>query len=92
LYPCVMADTTIKISDEIRDRLRTLAEERGLSTRAYVERVVSGIPTEAERAEQTAKAIAYVRAHFGADITDEDLRRGREWRQAVAAGRVGSRR
>ncbi|MCP3816753.1 hypothetical protein NLX86_00950 [Streptomyces sp. A3M-1-3] len=87
-----MADTTIKISDEIRDRIRTLAEERGLSTRAYVERLVSGVPTEDERAERTAKAIAYVRSHLGTDLADDDLREGHEWRQAIVAGRVGSRR
>ncbi|MEU9995186.1 hypothetical protein [Streptomyces sp. NPDC050848] len=87
-----MADTTIKVSDETRDRLRTLAEERGLSTRAYVERMVAEIPTESERAERTAKAVAYVREQFGADLTDDDLREGREWRQSIARGRVGDRR
>ncbi|MFJ7065132.1 hypothetical protein [Streptomyces sp. NPDC101115] len=87
-----MADTTLKISDEIRDRLRTLAEERGLSTRAYVERMVAAIPTEAERAERTAKAIAYVREQFGAELDDDVLREGQVWRQAIAARQVGSRR
>jgi predicted transcriptional regulator len=31
-----MADTTVKIDTETRDRLATLAEERGLSMRAYL--------------------------------------------------------
>ncbi|MFB7557827.1 hypothetical protein [Streptomyces brevispora] len=87
-----MADTTIKISDEIRDRIRALAEERGLSARAYVERLVSSVPTEDERAERTAKAIAYVRAHFGTDLGPDDLAAGEEWRQAIVARRIGSRR
>ncbi|WP_282693972.1 hypothetical protein [Streptomyces sp. CC208A] len=87
-----MADTTIKISGEIRDRLRTLAEERGLSARAYVERMVAAIPTETERAERTAKAIAYVREQFGAEVDDAVLREGQAWRQAIAERRVGSRR
>ncbi|MFD0369307.1 hypothetical protein [Streptomyces sp. NPDC059071] len=87
-----MADTTLKISDEIRDRLRTLAEERGLSTRAYVERMVAAIPTEAERAERTAKAIAYVREQFGAELDDDVLHEGQAWRRAIAARQVGSRR
>ncbi|MER7520287.1 hypothetical protein [Streptomyces sp. NPDC126499] len=87
-----MADTTLKISDEIRDRLRTLAEERGLSTRAYVERMVAAIPTEAERAERTAKAIAYVREQFGAELDDALVREGQDWRRAIAERRVGSRR
>lgn len=91
-YSLGMADTTIKIAEEIRDRLRTLAEERGVSTRAYVERMVAATPTEAERAERTAKGIAYVRTHFGVNLTDDDLRKAQEWREAIAAGRVGERR
>lgn len=92
MYSDLMADTTIKISESIRDRLRTLAEERGLSTRAYVERVVAETPTEAERAERTARAVAYVRAHLRADFTDDDMREAQEWRAAIAAGHVGGRR
>lgn len=87
-----MADTTIKIDEAIRDRLRTLAEERGLSTRAYVERVVAATPTEAERAERTARAIAYVRANLRPDLTDADVREARVWRAEIAAGRLGKRR
>lgn len=87
-----MADTTIKIDEAIRDRLRTLAEERGLSTRAYVERVVAATPTEAERAERTARAIAYVRANLRPELTDEDVREARVWRAEIAAGRHGERR
>ncbi|MGP9018336.1 hypothetical protein ACT1U9_07990 [Streptomyces sp. BR1] len=87
-----MADTTIKISDEARDRIRQLAEERGLSTRAYVERVVAATPTESERAERTARAVAYVRANFGVDLTDDDLRAAEQWRQDILAHRVGGRR
>lgn len=87
-----MADTTIKIDEAIRDRLRTLAEERGLSTRAYVERVVAATPTEAERAERTARAIAYVRANLRPELTDEDVREARVWRAEITAGRHGERR
>ncbi|MFE1951771.1 hypothetical protein ACFW9D_15015 [Streptomyces sp. NPDC059524] len=87
-----MADTTIKISDDIRDRLRTLAEERGLSTRAYVERVVAATPTEEERAERTARALAYVRANLRPDLTDEDVAEAQLWREAIARRDVGSRR
>ncbi|MCX4881244.1 MULTISPECIES: hypothetical protein [unclassified Streptomyces] len=87
-----MADTTIKISDSIRDRLRTLAEERGMSTRAYVERVVAATPTEEERAERTARAIAYVQANLCEDFTEADVREAQEWRAAIAAGQVGERR
>ncbi|WP_320782458.1 hypothetical protein [Streptomyces sp. CRN 30] len=87
-----MADTTIKIAEGIRDRLRTLAEERGLSTRAYVESVVAATPTEAERAERTARAIAYVRANLQPELTDEDVREAQAWRAEIAGGRLGERR
>lgn len=87
-----MADTTIKISESTRDRLRTLAEERGMSTRAYVERVVAATPTETERAERTARAVAYVRANLREDFTEDDVRDAQEWRAAIASGQVGSRR
>jgi len=91
-YSRSVSDTTIKISEEIRDRLRTLAEERGLSTRAYVERVVAATPTEVERAERTARGIAYVRANLSADFTDGDVRQAQEWRAAIAARGIGNRR
>ncbi|MFC5803458.1 hypothetical protein [Streptomyces formicae] len=87
-----MADTTIKITEEVRDRIRTLAEERGLSTRAYIERTIAATPTADERAERTTKAIAYVRANFGVDLGDGDLREGEAWREAIATRQVGSRR
>ncbi|MFF3912925.1 hypothetical protein ACFYZB_05440 [Streptomyces sp. NPDC001852] len=87
-----MADTTIKISESTRDRLRTLAEERGMSTRAYVERVVAATPTEAERAERTARAVAYVKAHLREDFAEDDVRDAQQWRAAISARQVGSRR
>jgi hypothetical protein len=92
LYSCFMADTTIKIDEGIRDRIRTLAEERGMSTRAYVERVVAATPTESEQAERTARAVAYVRAHFGVDLSDDDLRAAREWRADLLDRRLGEYR
>ncbi|WP_328670308.1 hypothetical protein OG905_16345 [Streptomyces sp. NBC_00322] len=87
-----MADTTIKITDEVRDRLRILAEERGTSVRGLVERLAREIPTESERAERTARGLAYVRAHLCPALTDDDVRRAQLWRADIAAGRVGSRR
>jgi predicted transcriptional regulator len=92
MYSSFMADTTIKISDEVRDRLRILAEERGISVRVLVERLADQTATEAERAEATARGLAYVRAHLCPDLTDEDVRSAQQWRADIAAGRVGSRR
>ncbi len=65
-----------------------LAEERGMSRRAYAERVVAA-PTGAEQAEDTAKAMAYVRAHLREEFTDDDVREAWEWRAAIDTGRLG---
>lgn len=92
MYSRGMADTTIKIAEEIRDRLRTLAEERGTSTRSFVERLISDIPTEAEAAERTARALAYVRANLCPDLSDDDVQRAQRWRADIVAGRIGARR
>lgn len=87
-----MADTTIKITEEARDRIRQLAEERGLSTRAYVERLVAATATEADRAEHTARAVAYVRANLRPALTDDDVREAQRWRADITSGRIGGRR
>jgi hypothetical protein len=87
-----MAYATIKISVEVRDRLRTLAGERGISVRALVGQLAAQTASEAERAEATGRGLAYVRARLCPDLTDEDVRCAQQWRSAIAAGRVGSRR
>ncbi|MHC0433462.1 hypothetical protein ACX6XY_25335 [Streptomyces sp. O3] len=71
-----MADAAIKVTEEARDRLRVLAE----------------LPTDAERAERTARGLTYVRTNLCPDLTDDDVRRAQEWRADIAAGRVGDRR
>ncbi|MER5667477.1 hypothetical protein, partial [Streptomyces mirabilis] len=60
--------------------------------RAYVERMVAATPTEEERAEHTARAVAYVRANLCPDLTEADVRAAQEWRAAIAAGQAGERR
>ncbi|MFP3987918.1 hypothetical protein U9R90_10520 [Streptomyces sp. E11-3] len=87
-----MADTTIKVTDDVRDRLRILADERGTSVRSLVERLATELPTDAERAERTARGLAYIRANLCPDLTDDDVRRAQEWRADIAAGRIGGRR
>lgn len=87
-----MGDSAIQISEAAMDRLRTLAEERGLSTRAYVERAVAVTPTGEERTERTAQATVLARACLREEVTEDDVRQAREWRAAIVAGREGSRR
>ncbi|WP_156726543.1 hypothetical protein [Streptomyces apocyni] len=87
-----MADTTIKVTDDVRDRLRILADERGTSVRSLVERLATELPTDTERAERTARGLAYIRANLCPDLTDDDVRRAQEWRADIVAGRIGGRR
>ncbi|WP_329142641.1 hypothetical protein OIU91_03470 [Streptomyces sp. NBC_01456] len=87
-----MADTTIKITDEVRDRLRILAKERGTSTRNVVESLIAQVPTNADRAERTARALAYVRTNLCPDLSDDEVARAQQWRADIAAGRLGGRR
>jgi hypothetical protein len=68
-----MADTTIKISEEVRDRLREVAEERGISTRALVEELAASVQTRSEREAAVQRNIATVRERFGVELTAEGI-------------------
>jgi predicted transcriptional regulator len=68
-----MADTTIKISEELRDRLRVIADERGQTTRAVVEEFISSTRTKAEREAAVAHNIAVIREHFGIEVTEDTM-------------------
>ncbi|MGW9499253.1 ribbon-helix-helix protein [Streptomyces prasinus] len=48
--------TSIKTSEEVRDRLRVLAEERGTTITELLEELASREPTEAERKQRAAEA------------------------------------
>ncbi|GAA2417726.1 hypothetical protein ACFPFX_04565 [Streptomyces mauvecolor] len=84
-----MADVTIKISEEVRDRLRTVAKERGVSPRALAESALMGLRTRAEREEEAARGLAYVRAHLCPDLTADDVQRAEDFYTAVTTGRTG---
>jgi hypothetical protein len=68
-----MADTTIKISEEVRDHLREVAEERGISTRALVEELASSLQTKSEREAAVQRNIAAIRDRFGVELTQESV-------------------
>ncbi|MEU2955639.1 hypothetical protein [Streptomyces xanthochromogenes] len=84
-----MADTTIKVDEQVRDRLRTVAEERGLSTRALAESVLMGLSTQAERDERAARGLAYVHAHLCPDLSPHDIERADAWYADIVAGQAG---
>jgi hypothetical protein len=66
-----MGDTTIKITEELRDRLRILADERGMSTRAVVEEFIANTATQAEREAAVRQNLDTVRERFGIETTAE---------------------
>jgi predicted transcriptional regulator len=91
-YSYWMADTTLKISEDVRDRLRDLADERGISTRALVEQMAQNLPTRDERDAAVQHNIAAVRERFGIETTAQkaaDTSR-RLWELAELRRRAGS--
>jgi hypothetical protein len=53
-----MAHTTIKVENTVRDRLATLAAEKGTTIAQLVSDFAVHTPTEDERAERTARTLA----------------------------------
>jgi predicted transcriptional regulator len=72
-----MADTTIKIDEEIRDRLRAVAEERGMTSRQLAEQTLGELLTDAEREERMQQAREELQA-AGIAVTEDTLRKARE--------------
>ncbi|KAA2262221.1 hypothetical protein F0L68_13095 [Solihabitans fulvus] len=70
-----MADTTIRIDTETRDRLALLAEEQGTNVKAIVREWAFLQLTRTEVSERRAKALAYIQENlnpdFRGDATDE---------------------
>jgi hypothetical protein len=65
-----MADeTSIKVGTATRDRLNTLAAERGTTVRALVEVLAEETLTRAEREQRAAEARDYLRRTTGAEVT-----------------------
>jgi hypothetical protein len=71
-----MADTTIKVSTETRDRLATLASESGTSIGQLVARLSRQQFTAEEIAERVARTRQVLRESFGMTLTDEELDAG----------------
>ncbi|MCT9093953.1 hypothetical protein N4G70_34610 [Streptomyces sp. ASQP_92] len=84
-----MADTTIRISNEARDRLKAVAAERGVSARALAESVFMELTTRTERGQRAEQGLAYVRAHLCHDLSPHDIQEAATWYADISAGRVG---
>lgn len=78
-----MADTTIKVSAETRDRLAALAAARGTTIGAQVALLVEQQPTPEQITERVAEGRRLLREHFGMALTDSELDQGPDLLQRV---------
>ncbi|WP_327682618.1 hypothetical protein [Kitasatospora sp. NBC_00458] len=78
-----MADATIKVSPDTRDRLAALAASRGTTIGAQVALLVEAQPTAEQIAEQVAEGRRLLREHFGMTLTDTELDEGPNLLQRV---------
>ncbi|MEY9876351.1 hypothetical protein ABH931_005861 [Streptacidiphilus sp. MAP12-33] len=78
-----MADTTIKVSAETRDRLAALAAARGTTIGAQVALLVEQQPTPEQIAERVAQGRRLLREQFGMTLTDDALDQGPDLLQRV---------
>ncbi|OKI99894.1 hypothetical protein [Kitasatospora sp. CB01950] len=78
-----MADATIKVSPDTRDRLAALAAARGTTIGAQVALLVDQQPTAEQIAERVAEGRRMLREHFGMTLTDTDLDQGPDLLQRI---------
>ncbi|MFD8478024.1 hypothetical protein [Kitasatospora sp. NPDC059673] len=78
-----MADATIKVSAETRDRLAALAAAGGTTIGAQVALLVERQPTAEQIAERVAEGRRLLREHFGMALTDTELDQGPDLLQRV---------
>jgi hypothetical protein len=83
-----VADTTIKVDSAVRDRLATLAAQRGSTIRDLVAELAEATPTQEELAARQAAAAAYVTEHLLPGFNAADVAAGdRLWRELESAQR-----
>lgn len=82
-----MADTTIKVSAEVRDRLAALARERGTTVRDLITDLAGAAASPEELDARHAAARAYIREHLRPGITDDELDEGEQIWRDLEAGR-----
>lgn len=85
-----MSDANVRIPEEAKDRLATIAAAEGLSLRAYLARLAETLLTPGERAERAERARAALKEWTGYALTAEqerDLDGELDRRLAQAAGR-----
>ncbi|MEV0192373.1 hypothetical protein AB0I39_28055 [Kitasatospora purpeofusca] len=78
-----MADATIKVSPDTRDRLAALAAARGTTIGAQVALLVNEQPTAEQIAQRVAEGRRLLREHFGMTLTNTELDQGPDLLQRV---------
>ncbi len=78
-----MADATIKVSPDTRDRLAALAAASGTTIGAQVALLVEQQPTAEQIAERVAEGRQLMREHFGMTLADTELDQGPDLLQRV---------
>ncbi len=76
-------DTSIKTTKDVRDRLRTLARERGTTMNDLLEDLVTRELTQREREERARLALEEIQQMTGATVSDEARAKAREFLQEL---------
>lgn len=79
-------DTSIKTTKEVRDRLRTLAGERGTTMNDLLAELVAREPTAEEREQRAQQALEEVRQATGVTVSDQARARARSFLQHLGQG------
>ncbi|NUP18880.1 MAG: hypothetical protein HOZ81_22885 [Streptomyces sp.] len=74
-------DTSIKTTKAVRDRLRTLADERGTTMNDLLETLVRRELTEEEKEQRAQQALEEIRQTTGVIVSDEARTRARAFLQ-----------
>ncbi|MEU2867341.1 hypothetical protein ABZ672_55925 [Streptomyces mirabilis] len=76
-------DTSIKTTKDVRDRLRTLASERGTTMNELLMELVSRELTDEEKEQRAQQALEEVRQTTGVTVSDDARARARAFLQNV---------
>lgn len=76
-------DTSIKTTKAVRDRLKTLANERGTTMNDLLEALVARELTEAEREQRAQQALEEIRQTTGVIVSDDARARARSFLQRL---------
>ncbi|MER7195582.1 hypothetical protein [Streptomyces flaveolus] len=76
-------DTSIKTTKAVRDRLRTLASERGTTMNDLLEELVTRELTEEEREARALQALEEIRQATGVTVSDGARARARDFLQRL---------